>query len=190
MAAQVAALSTSPAAELKKADAHEDALPGETTQHESAETGGKKELQDGVDAPGGGERRGGGGDPEMKNGNDNSSRNNNNNNNLDAGVAPPHHHNQQQHPGAFPPPPYGGSQHYTRGPFHQHGGQQSSGMVPGLPGGVMEQYPGNSHEYGFSNHYGPFPNRTQYQGQGYGMNSPRANQPGKPGPTLMAFNNQ
>ncbi|XP_034157369.2 AT-rich interactive domain-containing protein 1A [Pangasianodon hypophthalmus] len=213
MAAQVAALSTSPAAELKKADrdAQEDSVPGDTQQENKDNGGspGQKELQDGAEvanAPGGGRRGGGGGgDPDMKNGNDNSSRmnnsNNNNQNDLDANSHPGIAH---QHPGVFPPPPYGCSQHYTRGPFHQHGGQQSPGMAPVLPGSVMEPYPTNSHDHGFSNHYnnyGPFPNRTQYPGQGYGMNSPRTNpasQPAKqqqqqqPGATLMAgsYNNQ
>ncbi|XP_060760958.1 AT-rich interactive domain-containing protein 1A isoform X2 [Neoarius graeffei] len=205
MAAQVAALSsTSPAAaaELKKPqeeeEEEEDSIPADTQQEKREQ----KELQDGTEVitnVRGGGGGGGGGDPDMKNGNDNSSRmnNNNNQNDLDANSHPgiAHHH-----PAAFPPPPYGCSQHYTRGPFHQHGGQQSPGMAPVLPGAVIEPYPGNSHDHGFSNHYnnyGPFPNRTQYQGQGFGMSSPRTNTAGQPAKqpaagTLMAgaFNNQ
>ncbi|KAF7686229.1 AT-rich interactive domain-containing protein 1A [Silurus meridionalis] len=226
MAAQVAALSASPAVELKKPDTQEDSIPGDV-QQETMDNGGspgQKDLNDGAEvanAPGGGRRRrggggggggaveggGGGGDPEMKNGDSSSRMNsstNNNQNDLDASSHPGVAH---QHPSVFPPPPYGCNQHYNRGPFHQHGGQQSPGMAPG---NIMEPYPTNSHDPGFPNHYnnsssnnyGPFPNRTQYQSQSYGVSSPRTSQPsqaGKPPPqplqaagTLMAgsFNNQ
>ncbi|TSO05451.1 AT-rich interactive domain-containing protein 1A [Bagarius yarrelli] len=192
MAAQVAALSTSPAAELKKLDrdAQEDSSPGHGNKDNSVSPG-QKELQDSAEvanAPGGGRRRRGGGggggggggeggggeEPGMKNGNDNSSRmhnsNNNNPNDLEENSHPSVAH---QHSSGFPPPPYG----YNRGAFHQHGGQQSPAMAPGS---VMESSPTNSPDHGFANHYnsyGSFPNRTPYPSQSYCMTSPRTNQP-------------
>uniref|UniRef100_A0A6Q2Y8P6 ARID domain-containing protein n=1 Tax=Esox lucius TaxID=8010 RepID=A0A6Q2Y8P6_ESOLU len=199
MAAQVASvatLNTSPPSELKKPDRdpQEESVPGDK-QNENKEPGsdngspGQKDLQDGAEVG----NVGGGGEPDMKNGNGNSSRVNNNNNQNDTGGPEGHNHPGigHHHPGPFPPPPYGYNQHYSRGPFHQHGGQQSPGMAAGpavQPGNMMDPYPPNSHDHGFSNHfnnYSPFPNRTSYQGQGYAMNSPRNNQPpaagGQPG---------
>ncbi|XP_059899670.1 AT-rich interactive domain-containing protein 1A isoform X5 [Gadus macrocephalus] len=203
MAAQVASaatLNTSPPSELKKPDRdpQEESVPGEK-QHENKEPGsdsgspGQKELQDGSDAG----NSGGGGDSDMKNGNGNLPRvNNNSSNQNDTGGPEGNNHPGMghHHSGPFPPPPYGYNQHYSRAPFHQHGGQQSPGMAaasgPAVqPGSMMDSYPPNSHEHGYPNHYNnysPFPNRTSYQGQGYGaMNSPRNNQPpaagGQPG---------
>lgn len=133
----------------------------------------------------------------MKNGNGNLPRvNNNSSNQNDTGGPEGNNHPGMghHHSGPFPPPPYGYNQHYSRAPFHQHGGQQSPGMAaasgPAVQAGsMMDSYPPNSHEHGYPNHYNnysPFPNRTSYQGQGYGaMNSPRNNQPpaagGQPG---------
>ena len=216
MAAQVASvatLNTSPPSELKKPDrdSQEESVPGEK-QHENKEPGpdggspGQKELQDGTDAG----NAGGGGDPDMKNGNGNLSRVNNNSSiQNDSGGPEGNNHPAMghHHPGPFPPPPYGYNQHYNRAPFHQHGGQQSPGMAAASGPGMMDPYPPNSHEHGYPNHYNnysPYPNRTSYQGQGYGaMNSPRNNQPpaagGQPGKqqpaggtTAMAasYNNQ
>ena len=203
MAAQVASaatLNTSPPSELKKPDRdpQEESVPGEK-QHENKEPGsdsgspGQKELQDVSDAG----NAGGGGDSDMKNGNGNLPRvNNNSSNQNDTGGPEGNNHPGMghHHSGPFPPPPYGYNQHYSRAPFHQHGGQQSPGMAaasgPAVqPGNMMDSYPPNSHEHGYPNHYNnysPFPNRTSYQGQGYGaMNSPRNNQPpaagGQPG---------
>ncbi|XP_026096805.1 AT-rich interactive domain-containing protein 1A-like isoform X3 [Carassius auratus] len=179
MAAQVAPLNTSPPAELKKPEREpqDEPLLGDSRQ-ESTDGGspGHRELQDGADvanAAGGG----GAGDPDMKNGNGNPSRVNNNNSQNDSDGSN-HPGMTSQHPAAFPPPPYGYNQHYNRPAFHQHGGQQSPGMAG--PAG-MDQYPPNSHEHGYQNHfnnYSAFPNRTPYQqGQGYGVNSPRNSQP-------------
>ncbi|KAL7883894.1 hypothetical protein SRHO_G00015520 [Serrasalmus rhombeus] len=209
MAAQVATLNTSPAAELKKADREPPeeppasvaaAAPGEKQQPQPAAADGKerearadggaspgqKELQDGAEV-------GNAGDPDMKNGNP-PRVNNANQNDSEPSAA-------HQHPAAaFPPPPYGYSQHYSRAPFHQHGGQQS-------PGTLLEPYPPNSHDPGFSNHYNsysPFPGRTAYQGPGYGVGSPRggsgqaqaqaqaqAAQPGKQQQQMVgSYNNQ
>ncbi|XP_037386852.1 AT-rich interactive domain-containing protein 1A isoform X3 [Pygocentrus nattereri] len=209
MAAQVATLNTSPAAELKKADREPPeeppasvaaAAPGEKQQPQPAAADGKerearadggaspgqKELQDGAEV-------GNAGDPDMKNGNP-PRVNSANQNDSEPGAA-------HQHPAAaFPPPPYGYSQHYSRAPFHQHGGQQS-------PGTLLEPYPPNSHDPGFSNHYNsysPFPGRTAYQGPGYGVGSPRggsgqaqaqaqaqAAQPGKQQQQMVgSYNNQ
>ncbi|XP_034017292.1 AT-rich interactive domain-containing protein 1A isoform X2 [Thalassophryne amazonica] len=210
MAAQVAALTTSPPSELKKPerDPQEESVPAEK-QHENKEQGpdggspGQKELQDGSDAGGGG-----GGDPDMKNGNGNLVRVNNNNQNDTGGPEGNNHPGLgHHHPGGFPPPPYGYNHHYSRAPFHQHGGQQSPGMAAASGPGMMDPYPPNSHEHGYPNHYnnyGPFPNRTSYQGQAYGaMSSPRTSQAPAAGgqsgkqqaagaPTAMAasYNNQ
>ncbi|XP_039595181.1 AT-rich interactive domain-containing protein 1A isoform X1 [Polypterus senegalus] len=194
MAAQVAsaaALNTSPPSELKKTDRdpQEESVPVEK-QQENKEPGpesgspGQKDLQDGADAG----NAGGGGDPEMKNGNGNPSRANNNNSQTDSGAPDGNNHQGMAHlhPAAYPPPPYSYNPHYSRAPFHQHGGQQSPGMAAAAgpavqPGGMMDSYPANSHDHGFPNHqfnnYSPFPNRTVYPGQGYGMNSPRNSQP-------------
>uniref|UniRef100_A0A8C2GRQ6 AT rich interactive domain 1Ab (SWI-like) n=1 Tax=Cyprinus carpio TaxID=7962 RepID=A0A8C2GRQ6_CYPCA len=180
MAAQVATLNASPPAELRKPEREPQDEPvlGEKPQ-ESSDAGspGQKELRDGADVGSAAAGGGGAGDPDMKNGNGNPSRVNNNNSQNDPdgnnhpGMAP-------QHPAAFPPPPYGYNQHYNRPAFHQHGGQQSTGMAG--PAG-MDQYPPNSHEQGYQNHfnnYSAFPNRTPYhQGQAYGVNSPRNSQP-------------
>ncbi|KAJ7991414.1 hypothetical protein DPEC_G00283590 [Dallia pectoralis] len=217
MAAQVATLNTSPPSELKKPDRdpQDESVPGDK-QHENKEHGsdngspGQKDLQDGAD--GGNAGGGGGGEPDMKNGNGNpSSRVNNNNSQNDAGGPEGHNHPGMghHHSGPFPPPPYGYNQTYNRVPIHQHGGQQSPGMAAGpavQPGNMMDPYPPNAHDHGFSNHfnnYSSFPNRTSYQGQGYAMNSPRTSQPqaagGQPGKqqpaggtTAMAasYNNQ
>lgn len=211
MAAQVASatsLNSSPPSELKKADRDpkEESVPAEK-QQENKEPGseigspGRGELHERPEpgnATGGG---GGGGESEMKNGNGNPPRLTNNQNDPAGPEANNHPGMAHQHHGSgFPPPSYGYAHHYARGPFHQHGGQQSPGMAPVLPGAVIEPYPGNSHDHGFPNHYnnyGPFPNRTQYQGQGFGMSSPRTNTAGQPAKqpaagTLMAgaFNNQ
>ncbi|XP_028820122.1 AT-rich interactive domain-containing protein 1A isoform X2 [Denticeps clupeoides] len=183
--ASVAALGTSPPSELKKPEREpqdEMAMAAAGDKPEKKEAGAdggspaQKELQDGADAGsagGGGGGGGGGGDADMKNGNParvNDSGGPEGNNHP--GMA--HHH-----PGPFPPPPYGYSQPYNRPPFHQHGGQQSPGMAAAA-GGVMDPYPPNSHDHGFPNHfnsYSPFPNRSPYQAQGYGVNSPRGGPP-------------
>ncbi|XP_072303864.1 AT-rich interactive domain-containing protein 1A isoform X2 [Eucyclogobius newberryi] len=195
MAAQVASvatLNTSPPSELKKPDRdpQDESVAGEK-QHEKKEAGtdggspGQKELQDGTDAG----NAGGGGDPDMKNGNLPRVNNNNSNQNDSGGPEGNNHPGMgHHHTGPFPPPPYGYNQHF-RPPFHQHGGQQSPGMAAASGPGMMDPYPPNSHEHGYPNHYNnysPFPNRTSYQGQGYGaMNSPRNSQPpaagGQPG---------
>ncbi|TRY93563.1 hypothetical protein DNTS_026467 [Danionella cerebrum] len=209
MAAQVATLNTSPPAELKKPEPHDESGLGEKQlegKEPRADGGspGQKELQDGLDV---GNAAGGGGDPDMKNGNGNPSRTNSNNSHNDSGGPEGNSHPgvAPHHPGGFPPPPYSYNQHYNRAPFHQHGGQQSPGMAGPA---VMDPYPPNSHEHGYPNHfnnYSPFPNRTPYhQGQGYGISSPRnsqqpaaGGQPGKPPPTggttqmgSASYNNQ
>ncbi|XP_031441663.1 AT-rich interactive domain-containing protein 1A-like, partial [Clupea harengus] len=218
MAAQVASVATlnsSPPSELKKPDRDPQEESGAGEKQENKESGpdsgspAQKELQDGAD----GGNVGGGGDRDMKNGNGNSSRVNNNNNQNDSGGAEGNNHPgmAHHHPGTFPPPPYGYNQPYNRAPFHQHGGQQSPGMAAAAgpavqPGSMMDPYPPNSHDHGFPNHfnnYSPYPNRTPYQGQGYGLSSPRNNQPptagGQPGkqqptggttPMVASYNNQ
>ncbi|XP_010865393.2 AT-rich interactive domain-containing protein 1A isoform X3 [Esox lucius] len=218
MAAQVASaatLNTSPPSELKKPDRDpkEDSVPGEK-QQENKQLGlgsgspGRGDLHDGADVG----NAGGGGEPEMKNGNGNPSRANNNQNDSIGSEGSNHPGMVHHHGSGFPPPSYGYSQHYGRAPFHQHGGQQSPGMAAATGPAVqssnmMDPYQPNSHDHGFSNHqfnnYNPFPNRTPYPGQGYGMNSPRntqapaaGGQPAKQqpagGPTSMAasYNNQ
>ncbi|KAJ3597420.1 hypothetical protein NHX12_000947 [Muraenolepis orangiensis] len=223
----VATLNTSPPSELKKPDREpkEEPAPGEkqTDSNNKKPPGldggspGRGDPQDGAD---GGDAAGGG-EPEMKNGNGNPPRPNNNQNDpvgADGSGHPGmvHHH----HGSAFPPPSYGYSQHYGRAPFHQHGGQQSPGMAAAAGPAVQSSnmidpyQPNSSHDHGFSqnhhqfNSYGsPFPNRTPYPGQGYGMSSPRSAQPPPPaaggppakqqqpaggGPAAMAgsYNNQ
>uniref|UniRef100_A0A674BWD5 AT-rich interaction domain 1A n=1 Tax=Salmo trutta TaxID=8032 RepID=A0A674BWD5_SALTR len=220
MAAQVASaatLNTSPPSELKKPDRdpNEDSILGEK-QQENKQPGlergspGRGDLQDGADVG----NAGGGGEPEMKNGNGNPSRTNNNQNDSIGSEGNNHPGMVHHHGSGFPPPSYGYSQHYGRAPFHQHGGQQSPGMAAAAGPAVqssnmMDPYQPNSHDHGFSNHqfnnYNPFPNRTPYSGQGYGMNPSRNTQApaagGQPanvkqqpagGPTAMAasYNNQ
>uniref|UniRef100_A0A8K9XJ23 AT-rich interaction domain 1A n=1 Tax=Oncorhynchus mykiss TaxID=8022 RepID=A0A8K9XJ23_ONCMY len=220
MAAQVASaatLNTSPPSELKKPDRdpHEDSILGEK-QQENKQPGLERgspvrgDLHDGADVG----NAGGGGEPEMKNGNGNPSRTNNNQNDSIGSEGNNHPGMVHHHGSGFPPPSYGYSQHYGRAPFHQHGGQQSPGMAaaagPAVPSSnMMDPYQPNSHDHGFSNHqfnnYNPFPNRTPYSGQGYGMNPSRNTQApaagGQPanvkqqpagGPTVMAasYNNQ
>uniref|UniRef100_A0A8C7M1S2 ARID domain-containing protein n=1 Tax=Oncorhynchus mykiss TaxID=8022 RepID=A0A8C7M1S2_ONCMY len=220
MAAQVASaatLNTSPPSELKKPDRdpNEDSILGEKQQenkHSGLERGspGRGDLQDGADVG----NAGGGGEPEMKNGNGNPSRTINNQNDSIGSEGNNHPGMVHHHGSGFPPPSYGYSQHYGRAPFHQHGGQQSPGMAAAAGPAVqssnmMDPYQPNSHDHGFSNHqfnnYNPFPNRTPYSGQGYGMNPSRNTQApaagGQPanvkqqpagGPTAMAasYNNQ
>uniref|UniRef100_A0A8C8CHE9 ARID domain-containing protein n=1 Tax=Oncorhynchus tshawytscha TaxID=74940 RepID=A0A8C8CHE9_ONCTS len=220
MAAQVASaatLNTSPPSELKKPDRdpNEDSILGEK-QQENKQSGlergspGRGDLQDGADVG----NAGGGGEPEMKNGNGNPSRTINNQNDSIGSEGNNHPGMVHHHGSGFPPPSYGYSQHYGRAPFHQHGGQQSPGMAAAAGPAVqssnmMDPYQPNSHDHGFSNHqfnnYNPFPNRTPYSGQGYGMNPSRNTQApaagGQPanvkqqpagGPTAMAasYNNQ
>uniref|UniRef100_A0A4W5KZL9 AT-rich interaction domain 1A n=1 Tax=Hucho hucho TaxID=62062 RepID=A0A4W5KZL9_9TELE len=220
MAAQVASaatLNTSPPSELKKPDRdpNEDSILGEK-QQENKQPGlergspGRGDLQDGADVG----NAGGGGEPEMKNGNGNPSRTNNNQNDSIGSEGNNHPGMVHHHGSGFPPPSYGYSQHYGRAPFHQHGGQQSPGMAAAAgpvvqSSNLMDPYQPNSHDHGFSNHqfnnYNPFPNRTPYSGQGYGMNPSRNTQApaagGQPanvkqqpagGPTAMAasYNNQ
>uniref|UniRef100_A0A4W5K1D2 AT-rich interaction domain 1A n=2 Tax=Hucho hucho TaxID=62062 RepID=A0A4W5K1D2_9TELE len=220
MAAQVASaatLNTSPPSELKKPDRdpNEDSILGEK-QQENKQSGlergspGRGDLQDGADVG----NAGGGGEPEMKNGNGNPSRTINNQNDSIGSEGNNHPGMVHHHGSSFPPPSYGYSQHYGRAPFHQHGGQQSPGMAAAAGPAVqssnmMDPYQPNSHDHGFSNHqfnnYNPFPNRTPYSGQGYGMNPSRNTQApaagGQPanvkqqpagGPTSMAasYNNQ
>ncbi|XP_062867688.1 AT-rich interactive domain-containing protein 1A isoform X2 [Trichomycterus rosablanca] len=185
MAAQVASVAAlKTATELKKPErnAPDETVMGEKPQvnNDNGDSPVQKELQDGAEVA----NAGGGGDYDMKNGNSRMSNSNNNNNQNDT-EANSHSGIGHHHSGSFPPPPYGYNQHYCRGPFHQHGGQQSPGMAAaaGLSGSMMEPYSPNSHEHSFPNHYnnyGPFPNRTQNQGQGYGMNSPRSNQASAP----------
>ncbi|XP_034031049.1 AT-rich interactive domain-containing protein 1A isoform X2 [Thalassophryne amazonica] len=192
MAAQVASaatLNTSPPSELRKPDRDpkEESVPGEKhsdKKQPGLDNGspGRGDLQDGADAG----NAGGGGEPEMKNGNGNPPRANNNNQNDSVGAEGNNHPGLVHHHGpAFPPPSYGYSQHYARAPFHQHGGQQSPGMAAAAGpvvqhGNMIDPYQANSHDHGFSNHqfnsYNPFPNRTPYPGQGYGVNSPRSGQ--------------
>ncbi|CAB1333686.1 unnamed protein product [Coregonus sp. 'balchen'] len=220
MAAQVASaatLNTSPPSELKKPDRDpkEDSILGEK-QQENKQPGlvrgspGRGDLHDGADVG----NAGGGGEPEMKNGNGNPSRTNNNQNDSIGSEGNNHPGMVHHHGSGFPPPSYGYSQHYGRAPFHQHGGQQSPGMAAAAGPAVqssnmMDPYQPNSHDHGFSNHqfnnYNPFPNRTPYSGQGYGMNPSRNTQApaagGQPanvkqqpagGPTAMSasYNNQ
>ncbi len=190
MAAQVASatsLNTSPISELKKPDRDpkEESVPGEK-QQENKEPGlesgspARGELQDRADV---GNAGGGGGESEMKNGNVNPTRVNNNQNENTGPEGNNHPGMVHHHAPGFQPASYSYAQHYSRAPFHQHGGQQSPGMAAAagtgaLSSSVMDPYQPNSHDHGFPNHqynsYSPFGNRSPYQGQGYGMNSPRS----------------
>ncbi|KAL4629369.1 AT-rich interactive domain-containing protein 1A-like isoform X1 [Arapaima gigas] len=182
MAAQVAsaaALSSSPPAELKKAEREplDDSAPGDQQQDKQDPADGgspaQKDAQDGAEVGGAG--GGGGGEPDMKNGTGTPGRLGGGPHSEPGGAEGSGHPSTAiQHSGAFPPPPYGYGQHYSRAPFHQHGGQQSPGMA------AADSYSGSAHD--FANHqfnsYGTFPNRTPYSS--YGMSSPRGGpQPAK-----------